>query len=579
MNKQLYIYDCLNGKLRASDSNFMTLGSGERCSFRVVTKETNAGSFAQRDGTCRFFPHSKVTQFSLNGVKMGADALIQPNAQYLLIIAGACLICWFGDPADRPDFSQLNPKVWYIHDAERDEWRGPFKLKDVPVESQGLDEHTYVTFHGLNNAAFYLCDIVDVAHFHMTQLSSNAPNQDLATKKRLFVCPSCWKKLGKKEALAISSHPELYGDELLGEDAPQRFTPGITNEQGLPIDSMGSPCTEFACPHCHHKLPPFFDLSKQHIFSLVGIPAAGKTYYLASLVHQLSRDLPREFNVPFRDADPISNTMLNDMSMKLFTGRSPLEAYLGKTRLEGSLYQKVWRHQHFSDMPRPFIYNINKSDEAYSVVLYDNAGEHYEPGRGGEESPGAEHLAIASSILYLFDPTTNLGFRNLLRDNKDPQLQRDAGAVGKQGLLLAETEMRLRTRLNVPPGRKVNVPIAVMIGKCDIWQHLLGPEPLLPIVRHGVYLPDHVNANSARLRRFLFNISPNICSNAEAISDNVRYFAVSALGKSPIECMDDLTGRVVIAPDTSGIDPIRVTDPFIWALSCCENNIFPSPTK
>ncbi|MFI3244573.1 MAG: hypothetical protein R3Y56_10005, partial [Akkermansia sp.] len=218
MNKQLYIYDCLNGKLRASDSNFMTLGSGDRCSFRVVTKESNVGSFAQREGTCRFFPNNKVSQFSLNGIKLSTDALIQPNAQYLMVIAGACLICWYGDPAERPDFSQLNPKVWYIHDAEHDEWRGPFKLKDVPVESQDLPEHTYVTFHGLNNAAFYLCDIIDVAHFYMSQVLNNAPNQDLATKKRIFVCPNCWKKLDKKEALAISTHPDLYGDELLGED-------------------------------------------------------------------------------------------------------------------------------------------------------------------------------------------------------------------------------------------------------------------------------------------------------------------------------------------------------------------------
>lgn len=579
MNKQLYIFDCLSSKLRVSDANFMTLGSGDRTVFRVAMRVSNGGSFVQRDETCRFFPHHKIVDYSLNGVRMSGDVLIQPNALYLMVISGGCLICWYGDPADRPDFSQLNPKIWYIHDAQYDEWRGPYKLEDVPEACRNSPETTLVTFHGLNHCAFYLADIFDVADFHIKRLAMETTGEVTPSKKRQFICPSCWKKLSKEEALAIATHPDLYGDNLLGDDAAQRFTPGVLNEQGLPIDSMGSPCMDFACPHCHHKLPPFFDQSNQHIFSLVGVPAAGKTYYLAALVHQLAQELPREFNVPFRDADPITNTILNNMSLKLFTGKSPRDAYLGKTRMEGSLYQKVWRHQHFSDMPRPFIYNINKSEEAYSVVLYDNAGEHYEPGRSGEESPGAEHLAIASSILYIFDPTTNPGFRHLLRDNKDPQLQRTVELSGRQGLLLAETEMRLRTRLNIPPGRKIEVPIAIIIGKCDIWQHLLGPEPLLPIVRHGVYMPEHVNANSARLRRFLFNISPNICSNAEAISDNVRYFAVSALGKSPIECIDEESGDIFIAPDTRALNPIRVSDPFIWALHSCEPTVFPSPQK
>ncbi len=579
MNKQLYIYDCLNNKLRVSDSSFMTLGSGDNTIFKVAMRVSNGGSFAMRDEICRFFPHSKIAEYSLNGVKMNGDVLIQANSIYLMVIAGACLICWYGNTEERPDFSQLNPQVWYIHDQVDEEWRGPYKLEEIHSLGASLEPTTLVTFHGLNQCAFYLSDILDVAAFHIQQLSRGEKQSQSIAKKRRVICPSCWKGLSKEEALAIATHPDLYGDNFLGEDAAQRFTPGLLNEVGLPIDSMGSPCTDFACPHCHHKLPPFFDQTKQHIFSLVGVPAAGKTYYLASLVHQLTLELPREFNVPFRDADPMSNAILNNMSMRLFTGKSPMEAYLGKTRMEGSLYQKVWRHEHFADMPRPFIYNINKSDESYSVVLYDNAGENYEPGRAGEDSPGAEHLSIASSILYLFDPSTNPNFRNLLRDNKDPQLQRSVGLAGRQGTLLAETEMRLRTRLNIPPGRKMSVPIAIIIGKCDIWQHLLGPEPLLPIVRHGVYMPEHVNANSARLRRFIFNISPNICSNAEAISDNVRYFAVSALGKSPLEFTDEETGEVYLAPDTRAISPIRVTDPFLWAMHCNEPALFPSSQK
>ena len=69
MNKQLYIYDCLSGKLRASDGNFMTIGAGEKNTFRLRMSAENGGSFAQRDNVCRFFPHGHVSRYSLNGVE------------------------------------------------------------------------------------------------------------------------------------------------------------------------------------------------------------------------------------------------------------------------------------------------------------------------------------------------------------------------------------------------------------------------------------------------------------------------------------------------------------------------------
>lgn len=579
MTYQLYIYDCLNEKLRASDSSFMTLGAGNNTIFRVAMEVDNAGSFAQRDGSCRFFPHSKIRRFSLNGIQMKGDALILPNALYLMTIAGGCVICWYGEPNQRPDFSQLNPKAWFIHDAEQEDFRGPFRLHELVDAAPHLPADTLVTFQGLSPSAFYLGDIMDVARFKQEQMLLNQAMEEEEMENRLYLCPSCWENFNKEEALSIATHPDLCGDDIMGEDAQLRFKPSRFNEYGVPVDEMGSPCIEFACPHCHHKLPPFFTQMNQHIISLVGIPAAGKTYYLSSLIHELGHILPREFNLPFRDADPINNAILNDMSLRLFSGKSPQEAYLGKTRLDGNLYQKVWRHQHYADMPRPFIYNLNKSEESYSVVMYDNAGENYEPGRSGEDYPGAEHLSIASGILYLFDPTSNLDFRNLLQDNKDPQMQRSSDSVGRQRLLLAETEMRLRTRRNIHPGKKLDLPLAIIIGKCDIWQHLLGPEPLLPVVRNGLYMPEHVNANSARLRQFLFKISPNICSNAEAISDNVRYFAVSSFGKSPIEIVDEATGQKLLAPDTSMIKPMRVIDPLVWALQCCEPALFPCSQK
>ena len=111
MNKQLYIYDCHGAVMLNSDGNFMTIGSGERNTFRVHMRTENGGSFAQRNETCRFFPHGKVEQYIVNGEPTNADVVILPDTLYLMILDGGCFVCWYGQ---QPDFSAFNPTEWFI---------------------------------------------------------------------------------------------------------------------------------------------------------------------------------------------------------------------------------------------------------------------------------------------------------------------------------------------------------------------------------------------------------------------------------------------------------------------------------
>lgn len=577
MNNQLYIYDCLCAKLRVSDGNFMTIGNEDTNTFHIKMAVDNGGSFVQREETCRFFPHSKITSYSVNGERPKADFLIYPQNMYMFILGGGCFLAWYGDAAHRPDFAQLNPRFWYIFNRKMQEWKGPFPLQQLPEEAAGMAADDLVTFQGLNEKAFYLKDVLEAAQF--SQGLSHQGEDDALWRQvedGEFRCPNCWETFRTQEALVIAGSPDLCGDDILGEDALKRFVPTEFDERGLPLDAKQCPCSDYACPHCRMKLPPFFNETRQHILSIVGVPAAGKSYYMAALIRELEMEFPREFGMPFRDADPANNAPLNDMRMRLFSARTPQEAYIGKTRLQGRLYQKVWRKGHFSNMPRPFIYNLNKGSSSYSLVLYDNAGENYEPGRDTVQIQAANHISISSGILFLFDPTSNPGFRSVLKEHADPQLRHILFMPGRQTTLLAETEMRLRKRLNMPPHEKLNIPLAVIIGKCDTWSHLLGPEPLLPIIRNGMYVPDHVNINSLRIRQLVFNVAPNVCTNAEAISNNVRYFAVSSLGASPVEFTDETTGATLIGPASGEVHPFRVTDPIFWALSNIEPSLLPS---
>ncbi len=589
MDYQLYIYDCLSGKLRACAEEFMTIGAGERNTFRVLMEADSGGSFARRGDICRFFPHGRIASYSLNGARIQKDATIRPEVLYLFVLSGGCFLCWYGSSERRPDFGSCNPSFWHVYYPSRNSWEGPFALEELPLGElnrehdgeEGGEQEPLVTFDGLGSNAFFLKDMAEVSRFAARLGGRTQADAEelgwLSSGPRL--CPSCWMPIGSSESLAIASHPALLGDVLLGETEMKRFSPASRDAQGLPLDEKGAPCSEFACPHCHHKLPPFFHQTEQHLFSLVGVPAAGKSYFLATLVRELEQVLPREFGLPFRDADPASNAVLNDMRMRLFSAHSPQEAYIGKTRLQGSLYQRVWREGQFSVSPRPFIYHITRGARTHSLVFYDNAGENYEPGRPAAQRSSADHLWAASAILFLFDPTANPGFRSLIQDADDPQVQRALYPPGRQTLLLTETEMRLRTRLNLPPGEKLHVPFALMIGKCDTWQQLLGPEPLLPIVHGGQLIPGNIRANSVRLRNLLFSISPNICADAEAISENVCYFAVSSFGQAPVEFRDERTGTLLLGPASGKVQPFRVTDPVQWARSCLSPSLLPGSPK
>jgi hypothetical protein len=85
----------------------------------------------------------------------------------------------------------------------------------------------------------------------------------------------------------------------------------------------------------------------------------------------------------------------------------------------------------------------------------------------------------------------------------------------------------------------------------------------------------NINANSKRIRELLLEICPAIVANAEVISSNVCYFAISPLGCSPVE-FTDRDGHVRIGPDPKKIEPRHVDAPTLWVLSQISPDLMPS---
>lgn len=374
----------------------------------------------------------------------------------------------------------------------------------------------------------------------------------------------------------IAVHGSLRGDSMLGENQMQRFYATRFNDRNQALDAMGLPTADLACPHCRRKLPPGFLEVPHYIFSVVGAPSSGKSYYLSALVKVLQDSLFRNFAISFRDADPSENVILTQMKKQLFSAGSPQDAYLAKTDLEGALYETLPRQGRKVRLPKPFIFRMSHtemSDGGCSVVFYDNAGEHFEPTSNSADSPGAQHIAVASGIFFLFDPLSNTDFRQRLTAVYDPQIK--SHRLDQQDVILAETEVRIKSLLGLDARERIATPLAVMVGKCDTWLQLLGPDPILPAIQDGRVSHGNIAVNSARIRALLLEVCPAIVANAEAISSNVRYFALSPLGSSPVEFTDH-HGEVRLGPDPQHINPRHVEAPSLWVLSQTASDMIPS---
>ena len=593
---KLFVYDCCLGKLRVSDCDFMTIGAAEQNTFRVHMTEARGGAFAIRGDTCRFYPNGQIKDFSLNGKHHSADCDISINILHLMVLGNGCFLVWFGKEEQRPDFSPFDPTYWYTYNKSEAKWGGPYILQALADIADTADKKMLATFPGLDGQAFYLHDIQQVAQnapIKAQQPSAPAvpvkavskvqpaPRRQLtatvsfpplvAGNSTELVCPHCQHRFTERDILAIAAHHELRGDSILGNTAMRRFHPSKLDNRGIPIDESGSSCPECACPACHMHVPAFFKQTIQHIVPIIGSAGSGKTYYLLSLIQQMELDVPRLFNAAFRDADPTGNAVLTHLKNQVFSAKTPQQAYVGHTRTNGKFYQQVWDDGAFRDSPRPFIFNLNKQNETHALVLYDSAGETFMPDKGEELHRKWAHLQSPSGCMFLYDPCEDNAFSRLLEISNEVSADHQHTP---QTTLLTETELQLRLRMNAPHGQKLNIPFAFIVGKADLWQHLLGPEPLLPMVHNGKLITEHVAANSRRIRQFLFNINPSICTIAESISKNMCYFAASALGTTPIKFRDSETGELLLAPQPEDLRPQGVTSPLLWILSQCDKATF-----
>ena len=137
--------------------------------------------------------------------------------------------------------------------------------------------------------------------------------------------------------------------------------------------------------------------------------------------------------------------------------------------------------------------------------------------------------------------------------------------------------------LGLDAATKLDKPLAVVVGKLDVWSELLASNSLAQPVIGSEFDQAAVDENSHVVRQLMLDVCPQVVASAEAISNNVRYFPVSSFGCSP-EIIgygkDAVSGRdiPILSPNPSKINPILVEIPVLWILSQIERELIPSRT-
>jgi hypothetical protein len=539
--------------------------------------------------TYHIYPGNGASSMLFDGQEV-SNVGIRDDKEHTVVVRGCPFLLRRGDTDDGDEWLRsIDPTRWFVYKRTGQQWVGPVSREELPLMTNCEPGEMILMCAGMKEMGFY-------PHQIMTRLVAPSDNEpaDYVSSVQIadfdapevnseygeFTCPVCWFRFDRGDVMNIAVHASLRGDTILGEEHMQRFLASRFNDRGQALDAMGISAPETACPHCRRKLPPNFLDQPHHIFSIVGAPSSGKSYYLSVLIKMMQDVAFKRFGVTFRDAAPSENAVLNDMRNHLFSAGTPEEAYLAKTDLEGALYETLPRQGRQVRLPKPFVYRMTareRGEDGFSIVFYDNAGEHFEPGRNSADSPGAQHIAVASGIFFLFDPLYSPEFRRKLEGHADPQLAQRRS--DQQDILLAESETRIKEILGLSSSERISTPLAVIAGKSDAWLQMLGGEPLLPTLEQdseGCRIRiDHIQANSDRVRSLLLSISPSIVANAEAISSDVMFFAASPLGHPPVQFKDS-EGHLRIGPDPEKLNPQRVEDATLWVLSKIAPSMFPS---
>jgi len=361
-----------------------------------------------------------------------------------------------------------------------------------------------------------------------------------------YVCPFCWRMFDLGDLKFIAQHGDLVGDDVLGDGEMNRFVPTRFTPDGNAIDSGGVVCEKRACPVCHQHLSiNYFDMPPLFL-SLVGSPRSGKSVFLPSMLRVLRERCRAEFNISFVDTEVEQNTWISQNEHLIFD-----RGYL-PDKNEVSHGDNNYRPVKINDMnvlltmPAFFALRDERPHRPSNIkhlrrtlVIHDNAGEHYDAGGDDAGAPGIRHLLHSEAIMFLFDPTADAGFKQAYKDVENFGFVESGGYTYDQASTITNAiQLIMRHGRESGDIEKYNKPLIVIVAKADtldesfneilktnpfivndMYEHVLDMQLLLQI--------------SYQIRELINKYSRTVVSTLESMANDIIYLPVSALGHSP----------------------------------------------
>lgn len=189
--------------------------------------------------------------------------------------------------------------------------------------------------------------------------------------------------------------------------------------------------------------------------------------------------------------------------------------------------------------------------------IFDCGGDSVASIKGIQgEVPQAQH---AKGFIFTIDPFQLPNLRSKLQQRGVtlPPLQNAALPLD-----ILQTLIEAFEEWGAASGGKIKTPVAFVVSKLDIWRDAIYPtsslhRPSVAIrqISHLTAQLDHsaLEDESDMVRAHLRVWDPMLCTLIEQTFERYSFFAVSALGKPPIDGMM-----------TSPVEPDRVELPLLW---------------
>ncbi len=384
------------------------------------------------------------------------------------------------------------------------------------------------------------------------------------------VCPYCWFHFEEADLLFIAENENLMNDSVAGDGEMLRFRPRYFTPGGKAIDPRGTVCEGRACPRCHQRIPAPYMEHTPLFLSIVGAPGSGKTNFLPCATRRLSERM-WDLGTNFAGADSELNSWILAYESLFFDSPRGIAVRIPKTEPDDiSHYRNVRTKEMSIRLPVPCMFTMLGDTMQRTLVMHDNAGEHFEQGLDSAAAPVTRHLILAEAIFFMFDPTMDVGFQKAYGDrSEDPQMRQHK--TRNQATLFANAIRTIQRVLGQSSQERYDRPVVVLISKADTlsgdMDTFLSQDPLRWSELRNHFEVDRgmIMKTSFACREMVAEYSPITVSTVESLASDVVFMPVSALGCTPFQKEDEISGDTYVYP--RDVNPRWVLTPFIYTLA------------